>query len=118
MKVVNDSGTLKAEKMDPTWNNDYHLLFVEQPLGVGWSSNGNDTNVSSTPEARDDFYNFLNKFFALTEFQSLLNNDLYIAGESYAGHYIPSFARKIIENIGVNKIPLRGILIGDGLTQA
>jgi len=36
-KIVNDSGVLKPEIMDPDWNEKYHLMFVDQPIGVGWS---------------------------------------------------------------------------------
>jgi cathepsin A (carboxypeptidase C) len=47
----------------------------------------------------------------------LKDYDFYLAGESYAGHYIPAFAKKILEN-DTSTIPLKGILIGDGLTDA
>ena len=41
-----------------------------------------------------------------------------LCGESYAGHWIPAFARNIIEDFQANDIPLVGIMIGDGLHEA
>jgi len=117
MTIANNSGTLSAEKMKVSWNEDYHLLFLDQPTGVGWSPSGNDTRVNNTNTAATDFYTFLTKFYTQTEFIPLLQYDLYIAGESYAGHYIPAFTKPILENIVTNKIPLKGIMIGDGLTD-
>ncbi len=104
-------------------------MFVDQPIGVGWSPQGNETNVSSTAEAGDDFYKFITTFYSLKNFTMLHKYDLYLAGESYAGSYIPVFAQKIIENNGVTPIPLKGtfsptdpliligIIIGDGWTH-
>jgi len=49
------------------------------------------------------------------------NNDFYIAGESYGGHYVPSLAYYIIENREnemMGGLPrLVGIAIGDGFTD-
>ncbi len=45
---------------------------------------------------------------------------LYITGESYAGHYIPAFALKLMDNVtflNETKIVLEGIAIGDGWTD-
>ena len=45
------------------------------------------------------------------------SSDLYITGESYAGHYVPAFGAKILEHNdqkGAIKIPLKGVAIGDG----
>ena len=47
-------------------------------------------------------------------------NDFYIAGESYAGVYIPMLAREILSfNEGMHeaRINLRGILIGNACTH-
>ena len=71
--------------------------------------------VKSTPEAAKDFEVFLVNFYRV--FPELASNDLYIFGESYAGHYIPGFAAQIVQNKEKNKIPLVGVGIGDGLTS-
>jgi carboxypeptidase C (cathepsin A) len=45
---------------------------------------------------------------------------LYITGESFGGHYVPAFARKIIINetwAASTKVKLEGISIGDGWTD-
>lgn len=53
-----------------------------------------------------------------TEYQT---NDFYIAGESYAGKYVPAIGYRIrISNLDPNatvKIPLKGIMIGDGFSD-
>ena len=64
MEIVNTTGTLTVEKMKTTWNQDYHLIFIDQPTGVGWSPNGKDTNVSNTTDAANDFYTFITALYA------------------------------------------------------
>ena len=57
---------------------------------------------------------FYNKY---PEFQS---TPFYLTGESYAGKYIPQFARRIIDYNNANppfKIPLVSCLIGDPFTS-
>lgn len=58
--------------------------------------------------------NFLSNFYK--RWPQLKTNPLYITGESFAGHYIPNLARKIIFNasLGIN---LKGVAIGDGWTD-
>jgi len=29
MEIVNTTGTLTVEKMKTTWNQDYHLIFID-----------------------------------------------------------------------------------------
>ncbi|CAN1339472.1 Serine carboxypeptidase-like 49 [Linum perenne] len=60
----------------------------------------------------------LHAFF--TEHPELAENDFYITGESYAGHYIPAFASRVHRgnknNEGIH-INLKGFAIGNGLTD-
>jgi len=44
--------------------------------------------------------------------------NMHIFGESYAGHYVPATAAKIVENVNAGKgnVNLKSIAIGNGLT--
>lgn len=99
-----------------TYAKESHLLFIDNPLGVGFSLLNNQTATRYAQEAALDFEIFLQKFF---ENHSMLkNSDLYLFGESYAGHYIPAFAAQILSNKANNHLPnIVGIAIGDGWTD-
>lgn len=53
----------------------------------------------------------------MDEFKQFNNYDLYLAGESFAGNYIPVFAERILKWNNVNPLPLKGVMIGDGWTD-
>ncbi|PKC67665.1 peptidase S10, serine carboxypeptidase [Rhizophagus irregularis] len=110
-----------------SWNNNASVLFLDQPINVGYSYGD---GVSSTLAAATDVYAFLQIFYK--EFNQFANLDFHIAGESYAGHYIPAIAAEINNN---NKgtsswvlsrpeglqdllhINLESVLIGNGLVD-
>jgi carboxypeptidase C (cathepsin A) len=95
-----------------------HMLFIDQPLNVGFSYAGNRTGVkqvSSAKEGSTHLLNFLYNFYR--EWPKLASSPLYITGESFAGHYIPPFASRILLNdtfLAATKVVLKGIAIGDG----
>jgi len=101
------------------------MLYVEQPMSVGFSSGGplpqNETQVGA------DFYAFLQNFFAT--FSQYQDYDFHIFGESYAGMYVPSIARYVFhqnsalaatkeKHAAMIRIPLAGIGIGNGLLDS
>ncbi|CAG8801081.1 10629_t:CDS:2 [Gigaspora margarita] len=99
-----------------SWNNKVNIFFLDQPANTGYSY-GDD--ISNTSTAAENVYAFLQIFFQ--EFPKYANLDFHIAGESYAGHYIPAIASDITEynnNNGSRKdiahINLESILIGNG----
>ena len=61
----------------------------------------------------NDNRNALLDFFK--KFPEYRENDFYIAGESYAGVYVPKLAENILNNS--KEIKLKGILVGNGLTD-
>ena len=100
------------------WNKEFNLLFLDQPIGTGYSVAGSSAAYTTTEEAvAQDLYYFLQSWYQ--SYPQYANSPLFITGESYGGHYIPAFAYKILkENEGSGtSIPLKGIAIGDGLTD-
>ncbi len=73
-------------------------MCVDQPVGVGFSYNNGSYRVNNTRDAATHFVQFLSNFFKNNPSLGLGKNPLYLAGESYAGHYIPAFADKILSD--------------------
>ncbi|KAI5808499.1 Alpha/Beta hydrolase protein [Peziza echinospora] len=95
-----------------SWNSNSSVIFLDQPVNVGYSYS--DSSTKSTAAAAEDVYAFLTLFFE--KFPQYGKQDFHIAGESYAGHYIPTFAAKILEHKNTN-INLKSVAIGNGLTD-
>jgi Carboxypeptidase C (cathepsin A) len=89
-----------------TWNSEYHMLFVDAPVGVGYSVSGGDLPITAMQYAVH-MEAFLKRFFEI--YTSLKGKDFYIFGESYAGHYIPAVTAHLIQNYATNKIKVTGI---------
>jgi len=79
-----------------SWNNKANLLYLDQPIGTGYSRGDEKNYAKDQYEARKIFGIFLVKFYE--KYPEFKNKRLYIAGESYAGHYIPHFAEYILSN--------------------
>ncbi|KAM0450123.1 hypothetical protein ACHAO4_007007 [Trichoderma viride] len=103
-----------------SWHEFANLLFVDNPVGVGFSYVDTDSYTHELDEMADQFVIFLEKFFDL--FPEYEHDDLYFAGESYAGQYIPYIAKAIVAR-NKQKIEekkereawsLKGLLIGNG----
>ncbi|KAF2743998.1 carboxypeptidase Y-like protein A [Sporormia fimetaria CBS 119925] len=95
-----------------SWNNNASVLFLDQPVNVGYSYS--DNPVSNTVAAGKDVYALLTLFFK--QFPEYSKQSFHISGESYAGHYIPVFASEILSHKKRN-INLQSVLIGNGLTD-
>ena len=103
--------TIEANKY--TWAKDFNLLFVDQPIGVGYSIlRGSDAIPSSAQGQAQNFENFMIGFYNV--YPEFKQNPLFITGESFAGHYVPAYASHIIMNKEKNGINIAGVSIGDG----
>ncbi|SGZ53737.1 CIC11C00000000818 [Sungouiella intermedia] len=97
-----------------SWHKKGDMVFVDQPGGTGFSYTGQyDTELD---QIRFDFLTFLEKYFEV--FPEDKHKEITLAGESYAGQYIPYIALGILErNKRVSpeeKYNLKGLLIGNG----
>ncbi|XP_020570608.1 serine carboxypeptidase-like 50 [Phalaenopsis equestris] len=104
-----------------SWNRRFALLFIDSPLGTGFSS---APSPASIPGDQSSIAAHL--FSALQSFLSshppyFRSRPLYLTGESYAGKYIPAAAYEILRqnpNFPPSlRINLAGAAIGNGLTH-
>ncbi|OJJ49532.1 hypothetical protein ASPZODRAFT_138921 [Penicilliopsis zonata CBS 506.65] len=113
---LKDDHTL--EYNEGSWDEFAHLLFVDQPVGTGFSYVNTDSYIHELTEMSAHFITFLEKWFEL--FPQYEDDDIYIAGESYAGQHIPYIAKAIQERnrvmTGSNRPSwkIKGLLIGNG----
>lgn len=125
-----------------SWNNNASLLFLDQPVGTGFSyaswadesrNTAKDTKAPSriytAKAAARDASAFL-QLWALhaTELFGDKNglSSFHIAGESYAGRWIPLIANQLVQDNkeavahperGLAPLPLDSVLIGNGITS-
>jgi serine carboxypeptidase-like clade 4 len=97
-----------------SWTRLANMIYLDQPRGTGYSGIVNGiTQPWSLGGAANDMHGFLQAFFL--RHQELKANDLYIFGESYAGHYVPDLAARLLED---RTLPtLKGIAIGNGVVS-
>ena len=82
-----------------SWNKEYGMLFIDNPVGAGFSypeaqdggPRGYCTNTKQC--VADNLYGLIQGFYKL--FPEQLKVPLFITGESYGGHYVPAFAYKV-----------------------
>lgn len=93
-----------------SWNKVANVLFLESPVGVGFSYDPSGVYATDDTQTAEGNYKAVMDFFQ--RFPMYLENDFYITGESYAGVYIPLLAQRLLkEPRGVN---LKGMAIGNG----
>lgn len=100
-----------------SWHQVSNLLFLESPAGVGYSYNLNKNYTNENGNTAMDNLNAVLDFFV--KYPEYKTNPFWIAGESYAGVYIPNLAQ-LIDNYNqgattANKINMKGLFIGNGV---
>ncbi|KAK9036375.1 hypothetical protein V6N11_078379 [Hibiscus sabdariffa] len=97
-----------------SWNREANMLYLETPIGVGFSYATNSSSYVAVDDETTgislslDNLVFLQNWFR--KFPNYRHRDLYVTGESYAGHYIPQLAKLMVEfNKKQNLFNLKGI---------
>ncbi|CAO2838122.1 unnamed protein product [Amaranthus hypochondriacus] len=104
-----------------SWISEANLLFVESPVGVGFSYTNTSSDLTKLDDkfVAEDAYNFLVNWLA--GYPQFKNRDFFLAGESYAGHYVPQLAELIFDRnkdqTNSTKINLKGFLVGNPETD-
>lgn len=100
-----------------SWNEASNLLFLESPAIVGFSTDKDYEYHYNDEQTANDAFTAIKDFLQkkAPEFKS---RELFLAGESYAGKYIPDIVIRILANNQgdiSNYINLKGILVGNGV---
>lgn len=90
-----------------SWTHVADYLVIDQPVGVGYSY-GSSSNYADESQAMDQLYRAVIYFFK--KHPDLVNKSLYLAGESYAGKYLPQLAMRLLKH---KEIKLQGLMLGD-----
>ncbi|CAB3404477.1 unnamed protein product [Caenorhabditis bovis] len=100
------------------WNHKANILFLESPIGVGFSY---DTNVANYSKADDETTANQNlraiQDFFINKHPEYQTNEFFISGESYAGLYVPMVSALVAKKIAARTFPnpnFKGIFIGNG----
>jgi len=122
---ISDNG--KNTTANPySWNSHANIIFLDQPVNVGFSYAEDGTTVSTSPVAGKDVYAFLQLFFG--RFKKYSNLPFHLAAESYGGTYAPNFASEIFKqnkelqlkselSASRSHINLASVILANGLTD-
>lgn len=95
-----------------TWVNLTNMVWVEQPVGTGFSQGTAD--VTDEKGVASEFLGFWKNF---VDTFGLQNRKIYVTGESYAGYYVPYIADAMLNSNDTAYYDVQSILIHDPSTS-
>lgn len=102
-----------------SWSKVSNIIYLDSPAGVGFSyADNTSAYVTGDIQTAKDTHGFLLKWFE--QYPEFVNNPFYIAGESYAGVYVPTLASNVVQGIKNGAKPVikfQGYMIGNGVTD-
>lgn len=97
-----------------SFNNVANIVYIDSPVGAGFSYTDNPVNVNYTDDgSAADNLEFIKSWF--DRFPQFKDRDMYLAGESFAGHYIPTLAMWIVNS--TENFNFKGYTIGNPFTH-
>ncbi|KAF2091896.1 alpha/beta-hydrolase [Saccharata proteae CBS 121410] len=105
-------GTFKPVQNPWTWVNLTNMVWVEQPVGTGFSQGA--PTATNEEEVAKQFLGFFKNF---VDTFSLHGKKVYIAGESYAGYYVPYIADAMFNKNDTTYYNVEGTMIYDPSTS-
>ena len=102
---VNAQGELSPRQQSLTQFADY--LVIDQPAGVGYSQGALKSSANES-QAMDQLHAALQQFYKMHP--DLEKKPLFLAGQSYAGKYLPQLAMRILKDD--HHLHLQGLILG------
>ncbi|KAK6523202.1 hypothetical protein TWF694_006095 [Orbilia ellipsospora] len=101
-------GTYLPVKNEYTWLNLTNMLWVDQPVGTGFSQGV--PNIRNQEDLAEQFLGFMKNF--VDKF-GLHGKRIWLTGESYAGKYIPYIADAMYAKKDTRSFNLKGTMLYD-----
>jgi carboxypeptidase C (cathepsin A) len=105
---------------DWRWNKIANMVFLEQPVGVGfsYSDNSDDYKIGDSQAAKDNLQTILQFLIKFPQYSKV---PLFITSESYGGHYMPTLAYQIVkyneQQDDSSKLNFKGFAVGNPYTD-
>ncbi|KAK1426913.1 hypothetical protein QVD17_15593 [Tagetes erecta] len=114
------TGSMPKLHLNPyTWTKVSNVMYLDSPAGVGMSYSKNKTDyITKDTKTALDSHKFLLEWFKL--YPEYLSNPFFIAGESYAGVYIPTLCSQVVKGLHAGDKPtlnFKGYLVGNGVAD-
>ncbi|XP_042387052.1 serine carboxypeptidase-like 50 [Zingiber officinale] len=118
--LVSSSSSPSLRANPFSWNRRFGLLFIDNPLGAGFSVAPSPADIPRNQSAvAAQLLSALLHF--LVSDPSFLSRPFFVTGESYAGKYVPALGHAILRHNAAlpprRRINLCGVAIGNGLTH-
>lgn len=95
--------TLELEERNHTWVKHYNVLFIDNPVGTGFSYVDEPSLLTkSNAEIADDLLAFMKEFYKRNP--EFTDTPLHIYAESYGGKMAPEFAYVLAKSIDLGEI--------------
>ncbi|KAM3268839.1 serine carboxypeptidase-like 45 isoform X1 [Capsicum chacoense] len=124
-------------KNEHSWNQEANMLYLESPIGVGFSYSANTSSYEAvndeitgvfchsqilTQHAVSRSWTFQGQCCILTtlvhKFPQYSKSNLFLTGESYAGHYVPQLAKLMVAyNKKQQLFNLKGVALGNPVLE-
>jgi cathepsin A (carboxypeptidase C) len=113
--VKDDQGVDKLVINPNSWNKNANIIFIDQPLGAGYSFGEQSKYATNQDMVKQYFIEFYEGWLEIEDFKRFKGHPLFLSGESYAGHYIPQIGNALyFRSFGNPDINLKGLAIGNG----
>ncbi|KAI4518274.1 peptidase S10, serine carboxypeptidase [Schizophyllum commune Loenen D] len=107
-----------------SWTERANVIFLDQPVDVGFSFAEEGTSVNTSPVSAQDVYAFLELF--MDRFPEYSKQPFHVAAESYGGHYGPNIGsvihkeNKAVAASGTSDLKIinfQSLILANGLTN-
>lgn len=101
----------RLELNSNAWSKVASMVYIEQPVGVGFSVASGRLEYNDSLAANDNL-RFVKGFFSA--YPQYAKSPFYITSESYGGHYMPTLAAALVADGSVANF--KGFMVGNPLT--